>query len=70
MFARGEMPTRQTFDPQAEHRQPLACKVDLTMFEGVFVAAADQERELAAISVEYLLEIQPVSLPLLVGDEA
>jgi len=42
----------------------------LPMLEGIFVAAAYQERELIAISLEEVTEVEPVSLHFLISHEA
>jgi len=48
LFIRGEVTSRQTFDPKAELSQSLLRESNLPMLEGIFIAAADQERELIA----------------------
>jgi len=44
--------TGQTLDPETEFAQPLTREVDLPVFKRIFIAAAHQERELIAISLE------------------
>ena len=69
LFIRGEMPTGQLLDPEAECAQAFLCKFDLPAFKGIFLAAADQERKLIAISLEELAEIEPVALCIVVSRE-
>jgi hypothetical protein len=59
----------QTFDPKAELSQSLLRESDLPMLEGIFVAAAYQERELIAISLEEVTEVEPVSLRFVISHE-
>ena len=40
----GEVTAGQPLDLEAELAQPYLGEVDLAMFEGIFVAAADKER--------------------------
>src|ERR1700730_5477807 len=40
------------------------------MLKGIFVAAADQERELITISVEEVDEVEPIALRLMISHEA
>jgi hypothetical protein len=69
LFIRGEMPTGQPFDLEAEFDQSFLCEVDLSGFKWIFLAAAHQERELIAISLEELAEIEPVALCIVVSRE-
>jgi len=66
----GEVTAGQPLDLEAELAQPYLGEVDLAMFEGIFVAAADQERELVSISVEEGAEVEPIALRLVIGREA
>jgi hypothetical protein len=45
-------------------------EVDLPMLKGIFVAAAHQERELIAISLEEVTEVEPFPLRFVISDEA
>ncbi len=64
------MTARQTHDLEAEFAQPFLRKVDLPMFKGIFVTAANKERELSAISLEEVAEVKPVALRFVIGCEA
>ena len=66
----GEVTSRQTFDPKTELTQSLLREIDLPMLEGIFVAAAYQERELIAISLEEVSEIESVALRSVISHEA
>jgi len=61
---------RQTHNLEAEFAQPFLRKVDLPMFKGVFVTTANKERELTAISLEEVAEVEPVALRFVIGCEA
>ena len=67
---RGEVATGQPLDLEAEFAQAFLRKVNLPMFKRVFVAAADQKRELSAISLEDVTEIEPVLLRFVIRYEA
>ena len=64
------MTSRQTFDPKAELSQALLRESNLPMLEGIFVAAAYQERELIVMSLEEVTEVEPVSLCFVISYEA
>ena len=66
----GEVTTGQTLDPETEIAQSLTREVDLPVFKRIFIAAAHQERELIAISLEEQTEVQPVALRLVISDKA
>jgi hypothetical protein len=66
----GEVTAGQTLDPETEFAQSLTREVDLTVFKRIFIAAAHQERELIAISLEERTEVQPVALRLVISDKA
>jgi hypothetical protein len=48
---RGEVTAGQSLDLEAELAQPFLSEVDLPVFKGIFVAAADKEPELWADSL-------------------
>ena len=48
----------QTLDPKAEFSQSFLREIDLPVFKGIFVAAAHQERELIAISLVEVTEVE------------
>ncbi len=64
------MAAGQTLDPKTERFQPFLREVHLPMFKGIFVAAAYQERELIAISLEEVTEVEPVALRFVIRHEA
>ncbi len=64
------MTARQTHNLEAEFAQPFLRKVDLPMFKGIFVTAANKERKLSAISLEEAAEVEPVALRFVIGCEA
>src|SRR5438128_12614776 len=66
----GEVTTAQTLDRETEFDEPLTREVDLPVFKRIFIAAAHQERELIAISLEERTEVQPVALRLVISHEA
>jgi len=70
LFIRGEVAAGQTLDPKTEHFQPFLREVHLPVFKGIFVAAAYQERELIAISLEEVTEVEPVALRFVIRHEA
>jgi len=45
-------------------------KVDLPVFKGILVAAANKERELSPISREEAPEVEPLALRFVIGCEA
>jgi hypothetical protein len=65
-----EVTARQTHNPQAEPAQPLFRKVHLAVFKPIFVAAANNKRELSTIGLEEVAEIDAVTLRLVIGGEA
>jgi len=67
---RREMATGQPLDLEAEFTQAFLRKVNLPMFKRVFVAAADQKRELGTIRLEDLTEVEPSPLRFVVRYEA
>src|SRR6266446_2615438 len=66
----GEVTAGQPLDLEAELAQPFFREVDLTVLKRIFIAAADQERELIAISLEEAAEVEPIALRLVIGHEA
>ena len=70
LFMRGEVPAGQTLDPKAEFAQSFFREIDLPMLKGIFVAAAHQERELIAISLEELTKVEPLALRFVISREA
>ncbi len=66
----GEVTTGQTLDPETEFAESLLREVDLPVFKRIFIAAAHQEREPIAISIEEAAEIEPVALRLVISDKA
>jgi hypothetical protein len=66
----GEVTTGQTLDPKTERFQPFLREVHLPVFKGIFNAAAHQERELIAISLEEVTEVEPVALRFVISHEA
>ena len=67
---RGEVTAGQPLDLEAELAQPFLREIDLPVLKGIFIAAAHQERELTAVSLKELAEVEPVALRFVVGDEA
>src|SRR5260370_40843107 len=70
MLGGGEVTARKTHNLEAEFALPFLRKVDLPMFKGVFVTTANKERELTAISLEEVAEVEPVALRFVIGCEA
>ena len=66
----GEVTAGQTLDLEAELAQPFLGEVDLPVFKRIIVAAAHQERELTAISLEEAAEVEPIALRFVIGHEA
>src|SRR5215467_6582526 len=64
------MTAGQPLDPEAELAQPLLRKINLAVLKGIFVAAADKEREPIAISLVEAPEVELIALRLVVGYEA
>ena len=67
---RREVTTGQPLDLEAEFAQAFLRKVNLPMFKRVFVAAADQKRELSAISLEDVTEVESIPLRFVIRNEA
>jgi|SRR6516162_7647432 len=67
---RREVAAGQPLDLEAEFAQAVLRKVNLPMFKRVFVAAADQKRELSAISLEDVPEVEPIPLRFVIRYEA
>ena len=67
---RGKVPTGQTLDLEAELPQPFLREIDLLALKGIFVAAAHEDRELTAIGLVKVAEVQPVALRLVIDYEA
>jgi hypothetical protein len=65
-----EVATGQPLDLEAEFAQAFLRKVNLPMFKRVLVAAADQKRELIAISLEDATEVEPIPLRFVIRREA
>src|SRR6516225_1358170 len=59
LFIRGEVTARQPLDLEAECAQSFLREVDLPVFKRIFVAAAHDEWELIAISLEEVTEVEP-----------
>ena len=55
---------------ESELAQPFLGEVDLPVFKGIFVAAADKKRELISISLKEATEVEPVGLRFVIGHEA
>jgi hypothetical protein len=70
LFMGSEVTSRQAFDPEAELSQSLLRESNLPRLEGIFVTAAYQERELIAISLEEVTEVEPVFLRFVIRHEA
>ena len=64
------MAAGQTLDLKAEFTQPFMRELDLSVFKGIFVAAAHQKRELMVISSEELTEVESVTLRFVISHEA
>src|SRR5215469_4328637 len=67
---RGEVTAGQSLDLKSELAQPFLSKVDLPVFKGIFVAAADKERELISISLKETTEVEPIAFRFVIGREA
>ena len=67
---RGEVTAGQTLDSKAEFSQSFLRQIDLAVFEGIFVAATYQERELITIRFKETAEVEPLSLGFVVHHEA
>jgi hypothetical protein len=62
LLMRGEVTAGQPLDLESQLAQPFLGEVDLPVFKGIFVAAADKERELISISLKETAEIEPIAL--------
>jgi hypothetical protein len=62
------MAAGQTLDLKAEFTQLFVC--ELSVFKGIFVAAAYQKRELMVISSKDFTEVESVTLRFVIGHEA
>src|SRR5690348_970701 len=67
---RGELTAWQTLDPEAEFSQSFLREIDLPMLEGIFLAAAHQERGLISISPVEVAEVEPIALCFVISREA
>src|SRR5215471_6010878 len=70
LFIGGEVTAGQTLDPKAEFSQSFLREIDLPMLKRIIVAAAHQKRELIAISLEELTEVEPIALLFMIRHEA
>jgi hypothetical protein len=70
LFIRCEVTAGQPLDLEAELAQSFLREADLPVFKGIFVAAAHQERELFAISLEEVTEVEPIALRFVISHEA
>src|SRR5262249_6870135 len=70
LLIRGQVTAGQPLDLEAELAQPFFGEVDLPMLERIFIAAADKERELVAVSLEEGAEVEPIALSFVIGHEA
>ena len=64
------MTAGQMFDLEAEFAETFIRKLDLSVFKGIFVAAAHQKRELTVIGSEDLTEVESVTLRFVISHEA
>jgi hypothetical protein len=67
LLMRGQVTAGQPLDLEAELAQPFLGEVDLPMFERIFIAATDKERELVAVSLEEGAEVEPIALGFVIG---
>ena len=67
---RGEVTARQPRDLEAKLAQPFLRELDLPVLKGILIAAAYQEREFAAVSLEEVAEVEPIALGFVIGHEA
>src|SRR5260221_14735021 len=70
MMGGGRVAAGQRHNVGTEFARPFLRKADLPMFKGVFVTTANKERELTAISLEEMAEVEPVALRFVIGCEA
>ena len=66
---RREVTAGQPLDLEAGLTKPRFREVDLPVLKGILVAAAHQERELIAISLVERTEVEPITLPSVIGHE-
>src|SRR5215469_1391781 len=69
LLMRREVTAGQPLDPEAELAQSFPREVDLPVFKWILVAATHQERELIAISLINVTEIEPIALRFVIGHE-
>ena len=67
---RGEVTAWQPLDLESQFPQPFLREIDLPVFKRIFVAAADNKRELISISLKEATEVEPVALRFVIGSEA
>ena len=67
---RGEVTAWQPLDLESQFPQPFLREIDLPVFKRIFVAAADNKRELISISLKEATEVEPVALRFVIGIEA
>jgi len=70
LLVRCEVTAGQMLDLEAEFAQPFMRELDLSVFKGIFVTAAHEERELIAISLEEVTQVEPVTLRFVISHEA
>src|SRR5262252_7414835 len=70
LLFRGEVTAGQPLDPEAELAQSFPREVDLPVFKWILVATTHQERELIAVSLIDVAEIEPIALRFVIGHEA
>jgi len=70
LFIRGEVTAWQPLDLESQFAQPFLREIDLPVFKRIFVAAADNERELISISLKETTKVEPVALRFVIGREA
>ena len=64
------MTAGQPLNLKAEVAQLFLREIDLSVFKGILVAAAYQERELIAIRLKESTEVEPIALRFVIGHEA
>ena len=70
LLAGRKMAAREPRDCESFRIKAFLRENDLTMLERIFVAAADEKRNLAAVCIVYAAEIEPGSLSAVLGDKA
>jgi hypothetical protein len=70
VIKRSEVTAGQPLDLEVELAQPFLREVNLPVFKGIFIAAAHQERELTAVSLEEPAEVEPIALLFVISHEA